>query len=1046
MHNPAEFAVRQPQLVVLAVIFALGFGMLSYAQLPRQENPTLERRRASIRVYVPGADPETMERLVAKNLEAKLSELDDIDEIYTESTLGVTWATVDLRGDAHLHNRLEEVKDKVEDARVFFPVGARPPVVTTRLDTNAVIVTLESETSPLITIREHAEELERRLENLPGVSRVSISGAPKEKIVLEIDARALGQRGMSIPQIVEAIGSQNAELPGGELESGALRASIAVGGAFETIGGIAATYVRVLGREPIRLGEIAEITRHIADPEVIVRTNGQRAVALSVEMLSGWDTVALGQSIRAVINEYTELLPYDSVVNIVVDEPTYVRDRILLLIRNLLLGLALVVVLAILFLGWRMGLVVALPIPISVVAGLGLLNLSGQSLHQISLAALIIAVGLMIDESIIIADNTERHLDRGESAETAAISGLREVHLPVLGGAATTVAAFVPLMVLDGRIGDFVRSIPLTVSSMIIASVVVAHYVIPLLVVALYRNKPRRSAPSTTRDPFSPPYAELLRRFLLAPKLAFASFALVIIAIAVSLPLVLKPADFFHTADRHQFVIELRTPAGSRLEQTDAAVAQLEKILSDLPGVSNWTTWIGSGAPRFYYNESTLGQHENIAKLVVNVGPDVPFRRNAEIVRQVGARAASIVGADVRARELKQGFGVRPDLEILVEGDDLDQLRRLTFEVREAVSTVEGAIHVRDSFGVDPLVVTADINEAKANKLGIARSDVSTTLRALIDGVTATTVEEEDDEIDVVVRVQEKQRIGFQALGELRVPSRVTDELLPLSHVAELRPDWAVKRITRQNRKRHAAVEADVAERSVLAVTRDAEAIISRTVKVPPGYSIVFRGQRAEMTRSYLALANAGWVSVCVIYLILVLSLRSLLHPFLVVSILPLAAVGCVLGVAASGNALGFMALLGIISLIGIAVNDSILLISTIRRFRQEGLPLIDAVVRGSVQRIRPVLLTSATTIGGLLPLSLTGGSMWAPFGFAVIGGLVASTVITLGVQPTAYFALERWRSRKTAAAGDADDLGARSRSAAVNESRSSRERLQRVR
>jgi multidrug efflux pump subunit AcrB len=1026
MPNPARFSVERPKVVVLFTLLLMIYGVLSYQGLPRQENPALTERFASITTYLPGAEPEKVELLVNEVIEDAIAELDDIEEIFSRSMHGVGWMLVQVKPSAPAAERLQEIRDKVREAAARFPPGASEPDVDIRVfRTNTMLLALVADGISPVALRERARELERELEFISGVRRVDLVGLPKEEIDVSIDLARLAQQGIPLALVIDALAERNVRLPSGELEVGAVRSSIQLSGAFEGVDEVGAT---LLGSSPeglpIRLADVAKIERRVADPDMLVRVGSAEGVGIALEMLPNRNAITLGERVRAHLDQLD--LPEGMSISIVADEPTYVRERLALLTGSLVFGLGLVVTLCLFGMGWRSGLVVSMTIPLALLVAMGLQGFVNIPLHQISIAALVIAIGIVVDESIVVTDNIQRYIDRGVPAREAAVEGLGEIHLAVLAGAATTVAAFIPLMVMEGDIGDFIRSIPIVVSLMLLGSVLVSHFVTPLLAIGLHQRG--GGGPGRVTLWLEPRYRRLAAWIVSHTRAVLLGFVGWLVASVVMAAVVLWPPTFFPDADRHQFLIKLDLPVGAPVEETNALVQRVEALLAEEPEVSHWAAFVGRDAPKFYYNEFDDGRAENRAQIIVNLTDDVPFSETRALATRFGRRIRETVpGTWVRSYPLRQGYGDREDVEIFIMGDDLDVLRVLTARVREVVVGIEGTKEVSDSFGYDPVTLEAVVDDARANLLGVSHREVATTLRTAIDGVTATTFRENDQEIDIRVRLAEGQRRNVADLVSLPLHSPTTGGPVPLSHVASVEAGFTNRAILRYNRKRETVVEAAIADgHALIEVAARVEKAVRGRVNLPPGYSMVFQGQQKEVTESFISLLKAAVVAVFLIYIILVVRFQSLAQPLLILLAVPMSVCGAFWGLALTGTEVSFMGFLGMISLTGIAVNDSIVLVDTVNRLRARGGELADVVAAGATLRLRAVTLTSVTTVGGLLPLSLTGGEFWAPFGFAMIFGLAASTVLTLVVQPAAYLTLDRrLRRGKPVTAGLRDEPAA---------------------
>lgn len=1016
MHNPAEFAVRYPRIVGLGTLLCVVFGLFSFGLLPRQENPSIRDRHLAVDTYLPGAEPAKVELLVTKVLEDAIAEVDDIESIFSQSGQGSSFLLVELNAEAAIEARFQEVRGKIEEARARFPPGTSDPDVTIdTIFTHTMILVLTGDAVAPTVLRKEAKTFKRQLELLPDVRSVSLLGEPEEEIAVEVDLRALSQKGVPLSAVAAALKARNVLLPGGELPVGTLRSPLQTSGAYASVDEIGATYLGANADGlPIQLADVCTITRRLKEPDVLVRTNGRRGVSLAIQMLPHRSAIRLGEQVRGLMAEYQPTMPAGMAVHVAADEPTYVRDRLALLSNSLIVGMVLVVGLVILGMGWRSGLIVSVSIPLSLIIAMGGLSIAGIALHQISIAALVIAIGLVVDEAIVVTDNIQRHRDLGCSPNEAAVKGLGEIHTAILAGAFTTMAAFIPLGLIAGDIGDFVRSIPIAVSIMLVASVTVAHYVTPLLAAGMHWWAERgHHVRPPERHRAEPVYRKALQFVSAHSWVALVGFTLFFASSLFAVKAFLLPPVYFGEADRHQFLIRVHLPTGSPVEETDAIMRQVEARLAEHQDIADWTVYVGAGAPKFYYNKFTEGRNESRGMVVVNTKPSLRFERTPALAASLDHELKeTLVGARVRVDALEQGYASDRDIEIYIQGDNLEVLRELGRRVRTVVAGVDGIENAEDSFGYDPLTLDVQVDNAKANLLGITHANVATTLRTAVDGVTATTFREDDEEIDIVVRLAAGQRGSIADLETLQVFSPRTGGTVPLAHIASLVPTWTTRSIQRWKHKREAVVSADVRDRRVIAATADIRRAVTEQVTLPSGYDISYQGEEKRVRDSMLSLGRAALLAVFLIYIILVAQFNSLVQPLLIILAIPMALTGAAWGLAITGNALGFMAFVGFISLTGIVVNDSIVLLDYINRLRRRGYALEAAVITGATTRLRPVVLTSVTTIGGLLPLSLTGGTFWAPFGYAMIFGLAASTVLTLLVQPAAYLTLERYRGR----------------------------------
>jgi multidrug efflux pump subunit AcrB len=1021
--STAAWALTHPHVVWLVTLLALSYGFLTYLDLPRQENPTLADRRALVTTYVPGADPEQIELLVTKIIEEKLGEVDDIESIFAESVSGFSIVQVELDKGAPYAKRLEEIRSKIQETPELLPENASEPKVDTRLlRTNTMILAVVGEGINPIALRQQAKLVKRQLEFIPSIGRVELLGEVLEEIEVAIDSRALAERQIPLLQIVDALENRNAVLPSGLLELGGMTTSIQTSGTFDRVEEIERTYLGA-GKSglPITLAEVATVTRRLADRKVKVRRNGAPAVSIALEMLPGRNAIKVGESVRELVAELEPELVEGVAIEILADEPKYVGDRLENLTGSLKLGLYLVMAITLVGLGWRSGLIISISIPLSITVAMGMIGMFGVSIHQISIAAMVIAIGLVVDEDIIVVDNIQRHIDLGKSPAEASIIGLGEIHMAVVSGAGTTIAAFIPLAMMSGEIGEFVRSIPIAVCLMLITSVIVAHFFTPLFAATLNGWRRNANAPIREQHRFEAPYRRILTRLLRHRVAVFLGFFAIFFGSTCGIGSSLWPPDFFGDADRHQFLVAASLAPGTPVANTDEIARRIEAAFERDERIASWGAYVGSGVPKFFYNQFDQGKRENVATFVVNTIETIPYKDVREVAESFERQFdESIPGARVRTEVLKQGYGGGDAVRIFIQGESQDVLRALAVRVRAIVENVDGTENVRDSIGYDPLSLETNIDRAKANLLGISNRDIATTLRIAIDGTTATTFREDDEEIAIRVRLDRTQRQDSADLEDLLIYSPSSGSHVPLAQVASIVPSFTTRELLRYRRKPEVAVMADVGSaRTLLAITNEVESAVLEQVTPPPGYEISFHGQNKEAVESFTSLARAAIAAVLLIYILLVIQFKSLSQPVLIILAIPMALIGAVWGLVITGHEAGFMAFLGMISLIGIVLHDSIVLLDYINTLRRRGFDLESAVITGSSTRLRAITMTSLTTIGGLLPLSIYGGATFGPFGFAMIFGLMGSTILTLIVQPVAYMSLELWRKHDFSDSGE---------------------------
>jgi len=1011
MWNPADYAIRNPLVVVLGAALIAITGTVSYLTLPRQENPRLTPPYAAVFTYLPGASPEQTERLLTRPLEDWISRVDDIERISSVSGSGRSHISVKLAPTADIEARLEEIQKKVEEARSELPPEAGSPKVNLRvLRTNTVILALVHEGASVDRrLLDRAKDVERLLGELSGVRRVETAGLPREEVEVAVDLQRLAQHELNLSDVISTVEARNVRSPSGEVEVGGYRFGVRTGGGIRDIESVEAALLPTRRGLPVRIGDLATVRRRIAEPDVLVNYSGKPAVALGVEILPSVNALRFGARVREFVEEVNAGLPSGMRLAFISDEPSYIASRLGLLERNVWTGMALVAMLSLIGLGLRSGLSVIATIPLSLAASVAVLGWLGYPLHQISIAALVVSVGLVVDESIVVVDSIAQRLEKGDAPAEAGVRGLGEVHVSILAGMLTTSVAFVPLMLMPGETGEFLRSIPIVIGITLACSLVVAHFFTPWLAVIIARAFPMEERPA--REVIGVvAYRRLVSACLERPWLPLLAVAVAVPALLSFAVLTLMPPAFFPDADRHQFIIDVELPSGAHLQQTRSVVEQVEGVLGAHPSIEGWASYIGSSSLRFYYNETSKGQSESIAQLVVNTEDSLPFdgiRPLTEALTQ--DLRARIAGATIRIRPLRQGYISGNEVDIYVLGDELDVLKSIAREVLDVVGSVPGVDSAWDSFGVSPLEVTVEIDDTKAQQLGFTHAEVSDTLRAALDGIEATSIHLDGEEVPIVVRSLASQRKDASDVIGVPMWSRRAERAVPLRVVASLEAGASPETILHYNREREARISAQIVRSAAVSdVTSRIERAVEENVRLPDDYEIRFFGQQDQVNESFERLVRAAGMAVLLIYAVLVLRFSSLSYPILIVAAVPISFLGSMLGLIITGEPLSLMAILGMVALTGIAVNDSIVLVDTIRRLHEEGSPLREAILAGVSSRLRPVVMTSATTMLGLTPLALAGSDFWTPYAVAMIFGLVASTVFTLVFVPCAFAVLRR--------------------------------------
>ncbi len=998
---------------ILAVAGLLIGGLWAFVSLPRTEDPEFDPHDVEIVALWPGASAGKVEELLTRPLEEAIGELEDIERVASRSQGGVSALVVRIASGGDPTAVGEAIEERLEDARAGLPAGVVGPELHT-FNTAGIPVVLASLQGPTPAdyrrLESRARALERQLEAIDAVSRVDLEGLPERRIQVLADAERLAEYGLPLRRIAEVLRAENAGVPGGQLDVGRRRYLLENPGELRSLEEIEDTVIGSVGDSVILLRDVARVVDGFADPRYLVRTVGRPAVLLAIGKKPRTNTVTVAAKVRHRLGELARSLPAGYTLTVINDRGASVDSLLGNLGANALGGAVIVMLAVTLFLGLRQALVVSISIPLSVLIAFLLMRVTGVGLHQVSIFGLVLALGMLVDSALVMVESialrfTSRPApgtpEPGEGLFAAVTAGVAEVRAPVVSSVVTTVVAFVPLLFLGGVVGDFVYALPMALIFAMAGSLVVALTVVPLLCYALWRSfpppaEPAAGGPERALQMYRETAKWALRHRALTLGLAVAAFALAV----ASIPRL--GLQFFPKAEKNLFLINVRLDEGANLAATDLIATRVEEVLAAEPAVAAFTVNLGKGSPRFYYNEVRANESPNYAEVLVSLKPGLEV---GAYVEDLKPRLRRISGAAVEPRTLEQGPLIGAAVEVRLRGDDLETLAALAQQVRQRIAGVPGVTDLRDSMGErSPRLVLA-LDKRKAGLLGVDSGTFSANLRAAVAGETATLLRLGDDEVPVVVRLD-----GITELSDverLHLPSRF-GRMVPFAELAtiEEREDFA--RISRRDGKRLVSVECGAGGRLAAEVAADVERRLA-DLELPSGYDLEVGGEKESREESFAGLGRAMALALLAIYVVLAIQFNSFVQPFVILLTVPFGVVGAVAGLWLTGHPFGFMAFVGIVSLTGILINDSIVLTDFTNYLqRARGERKYASLLAAGERRFRPVILTSVTTIAGMTPLAIWGGSLWSPLACALIFGLAGATVLILIVLPVIYSLLVR--------------------------------------
>jgi len=1015
MFNPAIFFVQRGQLSIVLTMLGALLGINAWWTIRRSEDPQFPVPNMTVRVALPGATPTEIEQLVAKPIEETVYGLDDIKEVRSTSADGTASIAVRFNWSSDPDRKYDEVVREVNALRSRLPAGlTRLEVFRSRTSETSILqIALVSPTLPMRRLEKVADRLSEEIGRVPGIREARYWGAPRSELRVSLDLGRLAALRIPATAVSEALARAGDETPIGAVDSGRRRFIVREGGAFTSIQDVKAVPILSQGGASVRVGDVANVAWQTVEPEHLTRYGGQRALLLTATAKEGIHIGPVTEAVRDRLSVFERQLPGGVRLERAFFQEENVRRRLSGLSRDFLLALA-VVSLTLLPLGMRAAGVVMIAIPLSLLLGLAALQALGYGLNQLSIAGLVLSLGLLVDDSIVVAENIARRMRGGENRRTAAIEGTRQILSAVAGCTACLMFAFLPLMALPEGSGAFIRTLPVTVIVTVGASFAVALTIIPFVASRFLSagGKPEGNRLMQAIDrAIRQLYRPVLHRALDRPKRALA---LILLLCLTTVPLLgAIGTSLFPMAETTQFLVRIEKPEGASLRSTDAVLRFVERRLAREPEIAFFASNLGRGNPQLYYNQRQHDPNPAFAEVAVSLR-EWNKGHSEEIVGRLRKAFAAYPGARISVILFAQGSSREAPIEIRIAGNDLSTLQRLSRLAEFELATTHGVSDANNPLRIDRIDLALGVDDAKAAALGVTAGAARRAVRLALTGEEAARFRDPDgDDYAVRARLPMNGQNDIAMLDSIYVPSQGGNGV-SLSAIAAPRVQSSLARIDRFDRQRAVTLTAYVeAGHLTSAVTDDALARIRAAVRLPPGYTLGVGGDAGEQASGDAGLMSAVVIAVMGILAILVLEFRQFRLVAVVAGIIPLGLFGAVLALWLAGYSLSFTATIGVIALIGIEIKNSILLVDFTQQLRAEGVGVRAAIERAGEIRFLPVLLTSVTAIGGLLPLAIEGSGLYAPMAIAIIGGLVSSTLLSRVATPVMYLLLVRPKGTK---------------------------------
>lgn len=1002
----SDVSIRRPVTIFMLVCIVLILGSVSLSRLNVDLLPSIELPISVVSTQYSGAGPKEVESIVTKNIENVMATVNNVKSIRSISSEGSSLVILEFNYGTDMNFATLNMREKLDLIKGMFPDGVSNPMVI-KLDPNMLpIMALgvsEEGKAPSQLKTWVDETLKPRLERIEGVASISIYGGSQDEIKVIVDPDKLASNGVAMNTIINAIRMENISAPGGIISDGSYDLLVRTTGTFTSIDDIKKLPITNGQGSMFLLGDLASIEESTANQKQYSKINGKDSLSISIQKESGANTVRvakmLNKELKNIRSEYGDVN-----ITTVLDQSTYINKSISTVVKNTLLGGALAILILFIFLkDFRPALVIGLSIPISIVATFILVYFSGVTLNMVSLGGLALGVGMLVDNSIVVLENIYRMRQDGYMPMEAAKQGANQVSMAIIASTLTTICVFLPIVFVQGLTAQIFREMALTVTFSLLASLIVALTLVPLLSVKL-TGRMTSEKRNKTFDRLHGYYERALGRAL--KHRGWVVIVTILLFVSSIFMVVFEGREFFPLTDTGQIDITVKMPRGTRYEETIESMGKLEDIVSNIPEADTVYSSIGGGM----MGDLASGATNDRGSITLILKPISERKRSSQDVGdEIRKKTADIPGCEVQVTDASSMMGagvggaVSP-VSVSIKGEDLDQLKRIGNDIKDIVEGVSGTREVRSSFAEGMPELKVVIDRQKASQYGINVAVVSSTVQSYIQGTVATRYKTGGSEIDVRVQTPNKEMLDVKAMEDVIIASPL-GFMVPLKEIASFEYDRGPVEIERANQTRVVTVSSSISGRALSSVMDEIQKKLE-AYDIPAGYTVEFGGDVEQLNEAFSNLRLALILGIILVYMVMAAQFESFIHPFIIMFTVPLAFTGAFIGLFMRHISLSVPAYLGMIILTGIVVNNGIVLVDYINMLREEGMSRDEAVQKAAPTRLRPILMTSMTTVLGLFPLSLgigEGAEFQMPLAVSVIGGLILSTLLTLIVVPVIY-------------------------------------------
>ncbi|MDN9012712.1 efflux RND transporter permease subunit [Brevibacillus laterosporus] len=1009
-----EYLIKKRKITLVIFTMLIMLGAFSFTSLPKQDQPDILIDKAIVTTIYPGAMPEKVEQTVTKKLEEKINEIQGIKEISSESKAGVSIITIKVKSNADQKKVFDELRKKVKDVETDLPEDAQQPVINDDLN-RTFIQSFQITTGSfeeLLQLRDTLDYWKEQLRVIPGVSNVEVKGLPDQEVKVFVNPQKLQQYGIVWAQVMDAVRTKNETSPLGDvnIDRKKYQLSLPMNHDVDQFSRVVVTHTQE--GVPVYLKDIGSISLGFKDSEYLVFHKDKPAAVMSINAEVGSDIPKIHAEVEAKIKDLEKKLPTWAKKEIIFAQVDQIDSTFNGLSHELISAIAAVLIICTLGLNMTTSIMIAMAIPISMAIGMLFLPVFGITLNQITISALTIVLGILVDDAVVVNDNIERRLSLlGEEPYTASVQGTKEVSISILTATLATISAFFPLIFLPGIIGQYIVPLPVLTTVTMLASMAMSLTIVPIF--RHWHEKKKQNGKKTDYRKSAGLFGKQIELLInwygekLMPKILNKPLKAGLIGIIIGtfffglIPL--TPVQLFPYDDRPYMVVDVKLPSGSSIEETALVSRGIANWISKQQLINQVFTFAGGEAPRMFSGLPDLGTSENVGQLVINY--DSKKMQAENVVDPWMTELKKLYPkASLSPHVLKLGPPTGSPVAIRVYGEDLQKLYPISEQIKKIVSDTRGTYDVKDSLGNEQYSLQFQVSQNLLDDKHITESDLSRTLRLVSKGIPVGHFDNGKDLIDITLYADKMGSSTEQILKQLTVPD-AKGQLIPISQIAEIKPSFSLQTIPHHNLARVVMITSEIKDRTATDVMNELKKKMEN-IPFNDGYFWEVTGEVEEQAEIFSDLGYLGIIIVCLILILITMQFNSLSTPILIMSTLYLAVSGSMIGLFLTQKPLGFMAILGIISLSGLVVRNGIVLIEFIEEARHAGLPIKEAVIAAGKARLRPILLTTFVAVGGLIPMATIGSPLFKPMAITIIFGLLFSTMLTLIVLPSMYVVL----------------------------------------